>query len=135
MKVDRIESVEGECTTFFKSSIPLTFTIDKTIPLDSNFVANFTKIAGVSYSLDGQNNVTIVGNTTLTDLPYAEHNVTVYAEDTLGNITVSQTIFFTTKAEPFPTTLLLGSIIAVIAVAGLGLAVHLKNAAGSRERA
>jgi hypothetical protein len=47
-----------------------------TVALNFNLNKPMSKI---TYSLDGQANVTIVGNTTLTNLPYGEHNVTVYA--------------------------------------------------------
>jgi len=58
----------------------------------------------MSYSLDGLDNVTVAGNTTLVSLPVGVHNVTVYAWDTAGNVGASETITFTI-AEPdtFPT--------------------------------
>lgn len=49
----------------------------------------------IGYSLDGEANETITGNTTLTDLSYGLHNVTVYANDTAGNMGSSDTIHFT----------------------------------------
>jgi len=60
--------------------IPLTFTVNETTPW-------------IGYSLDGQENVTITGNTTLTDLSYGLHSVTVYANDTAGNMG-SSAIYF-----------------------------------------
>jgi hypothetical protein len=95
--------------------------------LDPSFVANFTKISRVSYSLDGQNNVTVVGNTTLTGLPSGEHNVTVYAEDTVGNIRASPTMFFTVKAEPFPITMVAISGASLTAVVAVAAVVYLKK--------
>jgi len=83
------------------------------VPL--NFTAN-KPVAKVSYSLDGVDNVTITGNTTLTSLAFGEHNITVYVTDYFGNIGKSETIFFTI-AEPFPTTLVAtASIIPLVAV-------------------
>jgi len=61
--------------------IPLTFTVNETTPW-------------IGYSLDRQENVTITGNTTLTDLSYGMHSVTVYANDTAGNMGSSETIYF-----------------------------------------
>lgn len=52
----------------------------------------------MGYSLDGQGNVTIVGNTTLTGLSDGSHQVIVYADDTLGNMGASQTVYFTVGA-------------------------------------
>jgi hypothetical protein len=49
--------------------------------------------AWISYSLDGQANVTITGNTTLTGLPNGLHSLEVYANDTCGNIGLDYTYF------------------------------------------
>lgn len=117
--------ISPQNTTFFKSNVPLTFTIDKTIPLDPSFMANFTKISQTSYSLDGQSNVTIVGNTTLTGLLNGEHNVTVYAEDIICNIEASRTVFFTVKAEAFP--LVTTAAISVAGAIALVAVVYLKK--------
>jgi hypothetical protein len=79
--------------------------------------------------LDGQENVTVAGNTTLANLPYGEHNVTVYATDNVGNI-ASETITFTIaepEPEPFPTTLVATGAVATIAVVGVGLLVYFKK--------
>jgi len=71
-------------------------------------------------------NVPVTENFTLSDLPAGSHSLTVYAYDYAGNAGASQTVFFAIE-EPFPTTLFLGSVIAVAAVVGLGLLVHLKK--------
>jgi len=75
------------------------------VPLDFT-----TNEAGsqISYVLDGQANVTLSGNTTLTGLSYGQHNVTMYAVDLAGNVGSSETITFTiVKQESFPTTQLI----------------------------
>ena len=77
----------------------------------------------ITYSLDGQENMTFVGNTTLTNLPRGEHNVTVYAEDVVGNVAVSAIRF---NVEPFPTTLVVASLI-TLAVVSAGLLVFFKK--------
>ena len=80
-----------------------------------------------SYSLDGQDNVTIAGNMTLAALPNGEHNVTIYAIDEAGNTGVSKTIYFTVDVpEPFPTTLVVASV-ATVAVVGVSLLVYFKK--------
>ena len=123
-------------------SSSISFTIDTTPPSISvlslenrrfnssdvplNFVVNepFEK---ASYVLDGQQNVTITGNITLTGLPNGDHNVTVYAIDEAGNTGVSETIYFTVDVpDPFPTTLVIASVITVVVV-GLGLLVYFKK--------
>lgn len=76
----------------------------------------FPNVSWVGFSLDGRNNLTITGNTTLTGLSKGAHNITVYASDTYGNIGSSQNIVFITKTEPFPT-------VTIVAVSGISLAV------------
>lgn len=52
----------------------------------------------MSYSLDGQANVTVTGNTTLNNLSNGAHNITVYATDVAGNTGASETFSFTISA-------------------------------------
>jgi parallel beta-helix repeat protein len=101
------------------SSVPLVFNVDKSV--------NWT-----NYSLDGQQNVTFSGNTNLTDISNGLHNVTVYAQDTFGNIGSSQTISFTiAKQEPesfpvVPVAAIAVAVITLITLAGL-LVYHKKH--------
>ena len=100
-----------------ESSVILIFNADKAV--------NST-----SYSLDGQQNVTLSGNTNLTDLPNGSHNITVYAEDTFGNIGSSQTISFTiAKPEPesFPVVPVTAVSVAAVALIAAGLLVYRKK--------
>jgi len=80
----------------------------------------------IGYSLDGQDNVTISGNTTLTGLPNGYHNVTVYAWDSAGNVGKSETVTFTvTEPESFPTVPVVAvSAVSIIAVAAAGLLLY-----------
>jgi hypothetical protein len=93
--------------TYDKPSVPLVFTTDKAV-------------TWVGYSLDGKQNVTITGNTTLTNMTNGLHNLTVYANDTFGDIGASQTITFTI-ALPIPTATVaaVSGALAVVVVAGL----------------
>jgi hypothetical protein len=119
------------------------FTLDSTPPnvsflsaekayTTSEFPLNFTvneAVCKISYVLDGQENVTVAGNTTLANLPYGEHNVTVYATDNVGNIG-SETIIFTIaepEPEPFPIELAITASGASVVVVGLALLVYLKK--------
>jgi len=89
---------------------------------------NFTvdeSVQWIGYSLDDKSNVTIKGNATLTDLSSGKHSLTIYSNDTAGNMGTSNTIYFNTP-EPFPTTLVTASII-VIAVSAAGLLVYFKK--------
>jgi hypothetical protein len=92
-----------------------------------NFTVN-EPVSQVSYSLDGQTNVSIIGNITLESLPYGEHNVTVYATDEAGNIG-SKTVFFTMIKPPesFPTVLVAIASIGLVAGIGAGLLVYFKK--------
>jgi len=106
-----------EGKTYNVSTVPLTFTVDKPVSL-------------MQYSLDGKDNVTIAGNTTLTGLPNGVHNVTVYAKYTQGSIGTSETVTFTIakEPEPFPTILVAAaSAAAVVAIASIGLLYYSKN--------
>jgi len=97
-----------------------------------NFVSNEPH-SRIEYCLDGQDNMTIGGNTALRGLESGNHNVTVYVTDEAGNTGASETITFTiAEHQPFPTTLLIGSVI-VVTMVGLGLLVYFKKHARSRE--
>ena len=79
----------------------------------------------MSYSLDCQDNITVTGNATLSELTNGVHNVTVYAEDTFGNEGASEAIIFDIDV-PFPTTLVAASVITVTVV-GICLLVYFKK--------
>jgi parallel beta-helix repeat protein len=83
--------------------------------------------SSLSYSLDGQENVTIVGNTTLSELPNSAHYLVVYVADRSGNIGASEIAYFTVDVpKPFPTTLVIASVITV-SVIGIGLLINFKK--------
>ena len=73
-------------TTYATTPVPLTFTINE-------------PTSWIGYSLDGQANITVLGNTTLTGLSEGMHNVIVYANDTSGNQGLSTKIYFTYTRE------------------------------------
>ena len=86
--------------TYNESSVPLILNADKTV--------NWT-----NYSLDGHQNVTFSGNTNLTDISNGVHNITIYAQDTFGNIGSSKTTSFTV-AKPEPESFPVVPVIAVV---------------------
>jgi len=88
--------------TYDTTDIPLNFTVDESV-------------LWIAYSLDEQANVTITGNTTLTELSEGSHSLVIYAEDTAGNTGVSKTIIFRVT-EPFPTTLVVAVVAIVLAI-------------------
>ena len=80
----------------------------------------------LGYSLDGEGNVTVTGNVTLSGLPDGLHNVTVYARDEFGNLGVSETSSFTVD-ESFPVVPVAVASAASICVVGVGLLVYFKK--------
>jgi hypothetical protein len=103
-----ISDLSLENKTYNQDNLPLNFTVDE-------------PPSWIGYCLDGQDNVTITENFTLTELPSGSHTLTIYANDTVGNMGTSSTIAFSV-AEPFPTALLVGAV-AIVAVVGAGLLV------------
>jgi PKD repeat protein len=77
---------------------PRNMTIYNTIPLNLTFTLS-EDCDWIGYSLDGQANVTITGNTTLNP-PNGAHNIIVYANDTTGLFGFSNMIYFTLDTIP-----------------------------------
>jgi len=76
--------------THTSQNVALDFAINKT----ASWMAN---------SLDGQGNITISGNITLTNLANGPHNLVICANDTTGNVGKSSTVFFTIAiSKPSP---------------------------------
>lgn len=53
----------------------------------------------IGYSLDGQTNATITGNITLSDLSDGLHTLTVFANDSAGNMGPSEMVYFIIDTE------------------------------------
>jgi hypothetical protein len=110
-----VSVISPENKNYNSSSISLVFAVDE-------------PIVWAGYSLDGRENVTFSGNTTISELSNGLHSLIVFANDTFGNMGASEIVSFTVAVpEPFPTTPLIGSVVAVAAVAGLGLFVYFKK--------
>lgn len=102
-----ITSLSAQDKTYKESNVPLDFTLSQ-------------PAQWIGYSLDGQANITIDGNTTLTGLQNGQHTVTIYANNTYGNPAVPQTITFIIKVPiPFPITEVAVAIIIIIAGAAV----------------
>ena len=95
------------------SSVPLTFLI-------------YEASSSMSYSLDGQDNVTVVGNATLNGLANGAHNLTVYVTDSSGNTGASEAISFSVEV-PFPTALVAAASGVSVAAVAVGLLVYLRK--------
>ncbi len=108
-----------ENKTYDVASIPLTFKANEPVSL-------------WYYVLDEGSFLTILGNTTLSNLPNGAHNIYVRAIDRAGNAGVSETIYFTTKSSQQ------GSLnvdpVLIVAIAAVVVAVLLLLAFYSRSR-
>jgi len=107
-----ISSVSVENKTYSQDNLSLNFTVNQ-------------PTSWIGYCLDGQTNVTAIGNFALSELASGSHTLTIYANDTVGNMGTSATISFSI-AEPFPTTIALTSI-ATIAILGTGISLYFKK--------
>jgi len=107
-----------ENKTYDVPDVPLRFTVDNSP-------------SWLGYSLDNQPIVTITGNLTLTGLSYGLHELTVYANDTAGNMGY-QSIHFEVNSV-FPTTIVAAGVIATVVLAS-GLLVYLKKRKRSKSQ-
>ena len=87
--------------TYSENSLPLRVNLSK--PADR-----------VEYSLDGQANVTVTENTTLSRLPDGSHHLRAYAGDSAGNKGASDLVYFT--IDTYPPALFLIEVIAVVLI-------------------
>ena len=108
----RISILSPVNQAFNESGVSLVFTVNK-------------PVNWMGYSLDGQDNVTVTGNATLSGLTNGLHNVTVYAKDTFGNVGASETVSFSVEV-PFPATLVVAPVASVVVV-GAVLAIYFKK--------
>jgi N-acetylneuraminic acid mutarotase len=103
-------------TTYNASRVPLTFTADKVLDW-------------AGYSLDGAKNITVTGNSTITSLANGQHNVTVYVNDSDGNMVSSRTTVFDVDlpSAPFPTVPVAAVSIVVAVIVCIGAAVYYRK--------
>jgi N-acetylneuraminic acid mutarotase len=102
-----------ENATYTSGNVSLDFTVNK-------------QSVWLGYSIDGQENITVGGNVTLTGLSAGLHNITVYAKDEFGNIGTSETVTFNV-ANPFPIAPVAAASGASVAIIGIGLLVYFKK--------
>ncbi len=90
--------------TYNETSVSLTFTLDK-------------QVDWTGYSFDGKENVATSGNATLAGLSNGIHKVTVYANDTYGNVGESETVSFTVAVpKPFPVVPVAAAAVAIAVI-------------------
>lgn len=101
----KITMISPENKTYDTTDIQSAFTFDE-------------PVTWIGYSLDGKDNVTIIGNITLAALPAGSHSLTVYAEDAVGNIGASKTVYF--NIQLFPTTLVVAAAVTIVIATAAG---------------
>ncbi|NWF86221.1 hypothetical protein HXY32_00145 [Candidatus Bathyarchaeota archaeon] len=86
-KPPKVQIISPESKIYAADSVPLIFTLSGSA-------------SWIGYSLDGQENVTIAGNVTLTDLADEPHDVVVYARDICDFVGVSNKVYFGVDTMP-----------------------------------
>lgn len=115
LSIPSVQLISPKNMTYSIANATLFFVVDK-------------QVSWLGYSLDGQDNVTISENTTITDLPNGVHNVTVYAKDAFGHEGASETVSFTVEM-PLPVMLVIAPV-ALAAVVGVVVAIYFKKRKG-----
>ena len=110
-----ISNLSLENKTYNQSNLPLNFTTDE-------------PTSWMGFCLDGEANTTVTGNTSLAGLSVGLHTLTIYANDTVGNMGASETVTFTVvkETEPLPTTIIVVSAVSATVI-GLGILVHFRK--------
>lgn len=119
-----VHVVSPESKNYTSSNVSLAFTVNK-------------PALWMGFSLDGSENVTLTGNTTLTSLGSGVHNIRIYAKDEFQNTGASETITFKIMEEATtqsheesetPTATLIAAASASSAtLIGLGILIHFKR--------
>jgi hypothetical protein len=109
-----ISNLSLENKTYSQNNLSLNFTTDE-------------QTSWIGYCLDGKTNVTIAENTTITDIATGSHSLTVFANDTAGNMGASETINFTVAQKAELSTTIIAASIASVAVVGANLLVYFKK--------
>ena len=115
-----ISVISPKNTTYESSNVSLAFTVNK-------------PVSWIGYSLDGQANITVTGNTTLTSLASGLHNITVYAKDNSESMGVSDVITFSIPAESFPIAPIATVSGATVVIAMVGLFYHSRKHDGKKQ--
>jgi len=103
--------------SYGSTDIQLTFEVNKTV-------------SWLAYSLDGGQNVTIIGNVTLPALSNGSHRLTVYATDEVGNMG-SKTVYF--NIAPFPTVSIVGVAASITIVLASGCILWERRKPGGKK--
>ncbi len=120
--INRFEIVVSSVVTFSQDFVPPTIAVLSpqnwsydTSDVQLNVTSN-EALSQILYCLDGNQNQTATGNTTIAGLENGAHNITLYATDFAGNQATPKTISFTVaKPDPFP----IETLVIVVGVAAI----------------
>ncbi len=113
-----IKMILPQNQSYDSSDVQLTFALSESV-------------TNLAYSLDGQENVTIIGNVTLPALSNGSHKLTLYATDETGNL-AEKTVYF--NIAPFPIiAVAAASAIVIIALAGGYLVFKRRKSSSGKE--
>ena len=112
-----IEIYSPQRKTYYSTEIELGFIVP------SRYVFPRMNFTSFSYHLDGQANVTVSGNTTLTGLSWGSHTLVVYGEDADGKTGFSQIVRFDVflSTDLFAVTI---TAIVFLALVSIGVLVY-----------
>lgn len=99
-----VSIISPENKTYTVSDVPLTFAVDE-------------NTSRLTYSLDGQKNVTITGNTTLPGVSNGTHTLVLYARNSFGDVSTSGIAYFSVSVAGsglFP--FLLATAVAIVVI-------------------
>lgn len=82
-----ISDLSLENKMYNATTLPITFVTDE-------------PTSWIGYCIDGKENVTIAGNTTLAELNNGQHSLIIFANDTAGNMASSKLVDFVVKSLP-----------------------------------
>ena len=116
----RISGLSIENRTYYTRDLSLDFSVDK-------------PTSWLGYSLDGDANITIMGNKTLQGLSYGQHSIIVYANDTIGNFGSSEKIYFSVSQESFPIVLVAIAFGTSLCIIGISLVFYFRKRNSQRK--
>jgi len=94
-------------------------------------VTTTEQVSWIGYRLDEEDSVTIAENTTLNGLSAGPHNLTILANDTIGNFATSEIVTFTVAGPeptaPFPTAPVAAASAASVFLAGVGVLIYFRR--------
>jgi len=112
-----IEIILPQNQSYDTTDVQLTFSVNE-------------NVSYLGYSLDGQENIKIIGNITLPALSNGSHSLTLYATDNVGN-SAEKTVSFT--IAPFPTVVIAAALAIVIIVLASGYLFYKHRKSSSKK--